>query len=106
MSIFGLFFLIILVALLWPLIKVAFRIWLLRRQVQQAYRQTTGRQQYRSSSSSGKHGQQGHRRSKRIPDDIGEYIEFEELTVVPDPPHPPVEFVRQEQISDAEWEEI
>ncbi len=108
MSIFGFLFLIFLLVILWHVLRVVFRLWMFRRKVQQAYRQAYDRS-YAGSSERNRTGRKAsgtRRRGKRIPADIGEYVEFEEISFVAETPGPPVKFERQEQISDAEWEEI
>lgn len=109
MSVIGFLFLVLLFVVLWPALKVGFRLWLLRRKFRRAYEQAADqaqsqRQGYRQQARN-RYGSRP-RRGKRIPADVGEYIDFEVISTVPDPPGPEVKFKRQEQISDAEWEEI
>lgn len=105
-------FLLILIFVLWPVLAVAAKLWRIKRQMRDAYRQFYGgqpegsRQSARSSSARSRQSAPKQRRGKRIPPDLGEYVDFEELPYTPEPERQPVRFKRQEQVSDAEWEEI
>lgn len=46
-----------------------------------------------------------HRRHKKIDPDVGEYIEFEEITTVTTYTYTETKYETEEQISDAEWED-
>ncbi len=57
-------------------------------------------------------GRSGHRndytrqRRKKIDPDVGEYVEFEEISTFATYTYTEVKYQTEEQISDAEWEEI
>lgn len=105
MSFFGLLLLFLLFIILRPIIRVAYKLWSLRRQVRDAYRQAYGyTEPKREYNSSRQKAEAPRRRGRRIPADYGEYIDYEEIEYVP--PGPLVKYKRQQQISDAEWEEI
>lgn len=46
------------------------------------------------------------RRTKKIDPDVGEYVEFEEITTVTTYTHTETHYEIEDQIEDADWEEI
>ena len=110
MGFFLFIFLLILGFILWPVLKIGFKVWDFQRKMRSAYQANSNpndansrnRRQSRNHTSQPPHPP----RKRRIPADYGEYVAFEELPPMPPQHREPVRFVRQEQISDVEWEEI
>ncbi len=46
------------------------------------------------------------RRRKKIPDDVGEYVKFTEIDVKQQYSTSGTDYTREEQVSDAEWEDL
>lgn len=106
---------------LWPLIKIGWRIYYIQRQMKQAYRAAAGQSGRQSSRgdreadpSRRKGGwSAGHPSKKIIDKSEGEYVAFEEVTVTSTTDYTAstesggkVSVEITSQVSDAEWEEI
>lgn len=108
MTFFALLFLCLIGFLLWPVIKLAYKLFTIKRQYQNIY--NSARQAGARSSHRAQPEPRPEPRRKRFSRSDGEYIDFEELAVDADTErarqYRTVEYVRQEQVSDAEWEEI
>lgn len=107
-----LFLIVILGVLLYPVFKVWRVVRRVRRDMRKAYN-AQGRNTYKGSSN--RRDGQFHEydpttgREKKYTSDEGEYVEFEECTDSPaEPRHTQshVQYQQEEQISDAEFEEI
>ena len=105
--------------ILWPLIKIGWRIYYIQRQMKQAYRaaagQSTRQARGRESDASNRKGgwSAGHPSKKIIEKNEGEYVAFEEVTVTSATDYTAttesggkVSVEITSQVSDAEWEEI
>jgi len=86
--------------LLWPAIRIF-------RQINNAQRrgQEFWRGFHESASGSGQSSRQRQTRRKKIDDNVGEYVDFEEIPGPYTPPAP-TSFTPEQQISDADFEEI
>ncbi len=108
----SLLILALVVFILWPLIRTAFAIYRLRKGAKQAFRQAQrqAEEQQRYNRPGGWSGtQQSTQRpkKKKITSDQGEYIDWEEIPSSPDStPHSSTSFASEQQIVDAEWEDI
>lgn len=113
MSFFALIFLFLLGFILWPVIKFGWKLFTIRRQLNNIYGQRAGGGASGGGGSfwnrSGRPQSPKAKRS-RIDRNVGEYVEFEELAVDVEAEtqrqYKKVEFERQQQISDVEWEEV
>lgn len=107
--------------ILWPLIKIGWRIYYIQRQMKQAYRAAagqSGRQSSRANRESDPSKRKGgwsagHPSKKIIDKNEGEYVAFEEVTVTSTTEYTAtsesgdkVSVEITSQVSDAEWEEI
>lgn len=112
MSLFGLLLLILLgYFFVWPLVRVALKINAARRRYSDMMNAAgaSGRAPRGEARQPGWSRRQAPRR-KKIPDDTGEYVAFEDIreTVTRDTASGAsgADFVREQQVEDAEWEEI
>lgn len=115
---FIVFVVIPVVRVLWALFKAKRKYDHIRRQAREAFRQQYGGSQTRNpfggfpfGSDNGGYSESAQktqrRRGKKIPKDVGEYVNFEELPPLTDRCDLPPRHVRtEEQIVDAEWEDI
>lgn len=104
-----LFLLIIIIALAWPFLKFGFKVRNMQRDFARAAREA--RQQW--DRGSGRHGHRGgapRRKAKVYGRDEGEYVEFTEVSQSETSGEPrrsaPTPHEVEEQVSEAEWEEI
>lgn len=108
---FKILIILLLAYLLWPLIKGLLYVRDVQRNVREAFGQ--------ASRGSGNRGRQQEsspgRRGKKIDKDVGEYVEFEDITessssgysdTIKDVDVKQHNFCSESQISDAEWEDI
>ena len=111
---------IFLAVVAWPLIKIAYKIYRFRKQLNDFYRQATGNagsgasaNQQRSSrpgNSNPFSSRENRRHDRRIAPMVAADAEFEEIAVDREEEirrqYRTVEYRRRTQVSDAEWEEI
>lgn len=113
---FFIFFLILLIVILWPAIKLGYKVHKAQSQARRAYEEAFGYNHPHKDGGSGGYGSRhrasgsrgGHRR-KVFTADEGEYVEFEEIEVdIKDARDtPPVgDYKPEQQVEDAEWEDI
>ncbi len=86
--------------LLWPAIRIFHQISNAQRRGQEYWRGFTG-----SAPGSGQSPHPRSTRRKKIDDNVGEYVDFEEIPGPYTPPTP-TPFTPEQQISDADFEEI
>lgn len=93
--------------LVWPLVRVLLRVNAARRQYRDMMDGVFGA---RSASRGSSKPQPPKRRRKKIPDDTGEYVAFEEVACnvrnTARKPADTTDFTVEQQIVDAEWEDI
>lgn len=96
-----------------PLVSAAYKLWSFRRNVRRFMEDPFGQNAYRGNASAGTRAnrqQQPHRRSKKIPHDVGEYVaftEYESHTTTDTAKTSSGRHVRTEsQITDVEWVDI
>lgn len=124
MSLFGLFLLIIFgYFIIWPVVKVLLRINAAKRQFRDmmngggpAAAAGFGAGGRDESRRKGGWSRAPRRRRKKIPDDTGEYVAFEEITVTQtvtestaagaDGEHARTDYTVEQQIIDVEWEDV
>lgn len=111
MSFLALIFIIIILVVVWPVIKVAMTVKNYQRKVRDAFRQATGQQSGSSEPGERRGGwSRAPRVKKKITHDVGEYVEWEEITtstVAEDQAgNTYTSFRREEQVTDVEWEDI
>lgn len=109
MSLFGILILFLLgYFIVWPLIRILLRVNDARRQYRDMMNGMFGGADPRASRREDKRRSEA-RRKKKIPDDTGEYVAFEEVacnTGKKSPQEPAADFVAEQQIVDVEWEDI
>ncbi|MCM1111411.1 MAG: DUF4834 family protein [Clostridium sp.] len=119
MALFLLIILALLVYMAWPLIKVLWKAYSFQRKMRSAfYSSPSGNRQGGESRGNPRTQTSGEARDpytgrrKKIDRSVGEYVEFEEIEVDSEEEirrqygSAGVEYRRQQQISDAEWEEV
>lgn len=121
MSLFGLFLLIIFgYFIIWPVVKVLLRINAAKRQFRDmmnggpAAAAGFGAGGRDESRRKGGWSRAPRRRRKKIPDDTGEYVAFEEITVTQTVTestagggeHARTDYTVEQQIIDVEWEDV
>lgn len=101
----------ILAYLLWPVVKGMMYVRDVRRNVRDAFEQAARG----SAGNAGGGAKQARRRKKKIDKDVGEYVEYEEISVASSTYRETVEesdgtrrrvVETESQIVDAEWEEV
>lgn len=91
------FLLALLFLLLWPVIKIGYKIYRAQRQMRKAFEQASQQQQKQEAE-----------REKIFDRNVGEYVDFEEIenTDGNSEPHYNPTVKIEPQIEDAEWEDI
>jgi len=111
--------LIIIILILIPIIRVAWTVHKIRSQARTIFDQMNSASG-RSESASGDpfaefftdlareqaQNRQNRDKRKKITSDIGEYVEFQEIETSIEYPDKEIDFTPDEQISDAEWEDL
>ena len=99
--------------IIWPIVKLLLKVNAARRRYADMMNAMGGGMNNRARNDSrpgGWSGQSTTRRKKRIPDDTGEYIAFEEIEAssctYDSNGRESSQYVREQQVEDAEWEEI
>lgn len=105
--------LLIVIFVLWPVIRVAYTIYRLRRQAREAFRQATGNadayQQPRRNKAGWSRAAKSHK--KVIDPTEGEYVDWEKITVTEtstttESTETGSRTVTEQQVTDVEWEDI
>lgn len=110
----GIFFILFLIFIFWFLIRPVFRLWYTVRNAQKQandfFRGTTGNRGQSAGYAQREPRQRSYRRShKKIDPNVGEYVEFEEISTYhgsSSDTGSTVKFTRESQIEDAEWEDL
>lgn len=94
------FLLALLFLLLWPVIKIGYKIYRAQRQMRKAFEQASQQQQQQQKQEAD--------REKIFDRNVGEYVDFEEIenTDGNSEPHYNPTVKIEPQIEDAEWEDI
>lgn len=115
---FFIFFLILLLVILWPVIKLGYKLHKAQARARKAYDEAFGYRRSQSGSDDYSHGAGRRDRSKARGNSTrrkvftvedGEYVEFEEIeTDIKEAsgPAPVGDFKPEQQVEDAEWEDI
>lgn len=112
MSFFGLLLIILAIFILQPVIKGFLAMRRIRNQMRSAYRQAASSAGAASSRASrpGGWSEPAHRRRKVITREMGEYVAYEDVAVTATTTEPDgtrtTATIEEEQVIDAEWEEI
>ncbi len=85
-------------------------LWGVNRHMRNKYSQVFGQQQQQSRQRSQQRRPKARKKGKIIPDDVGEYVEYEDIPTYNEPNAQSetgtTKFKEEAQVSDAEWEEI
>ncbi len=111
---FTFFFLIILLFILWPLIRVAWRVWSNMRTFRRFMADPEAEMRRQAARNAGgrydAQAQQPRRKDKKIPRDVGEYVSFTEIEVTEEEKRASdgttSSFRREEQITDIKWTDL
>lgn len=111
---FFIFFLILLLVILWPVLKLGYKVHKAQSQARKAYEEAFGyRQPHSSGDGTRQRGPRESRdngaRRKVFTAEDGEYVEFEEIEIdvkEASGPAPVGDFKPEQQVEDAEWEDI
>lgn len=111
----GFFLTLFLLLIFWYLLRPAIRLWLVvrhaQRQANDFFRSASGNERTSSEQNYRARQHQNRRRSgKKIDPNVGEYVDFEEITVYqhssPSDSGKNIKFTSESQIEDAEWEDV
>lgn len=109
----SLFFLIFIIFIGWILLRPVIRIWSTvhkaQKQANDFFRAASGYTDQSGQRRRESRTQQSRRQHKKIDPSVGEYVEFEEISVYSDSftqQNQEVKFKPEQQIEDAEWEDI
>lgn len=111
MNVFAILLLLFIAFIVWPVIKLGYKIYRVKRQFDDMQRRAAAAgASYGGSRGADSSYSQSRQRRRRIDPSIATYVDYEELNVDVESEiarqYREVKYVRQQQIQDVEWEEL